>query len=389
MAERKNIAIFFSYNEAWIGGTYYILSLIHALNTLTENKKPKLFIVCANDDEYKIIQKTNYPFLEKKLVSEVNFQGKLTLFDRVINKASKTIFGRYVIEKKAELNLEQKINAAFPCPALNTFNDVDKSIFWIPDFQEKHLPEFFNNDEIEKRNQFSAEIAKKNRSIVFSSNDAANDFNELYTENKCKKAVVPFAVNHPEYTHLDILLLKQKYQIHQPYFFSPNQFWKHKNHSVIIDAAKILLEKGIHQFQIAFSGKESDFRNPEYAHQLKEKVKLLNLENNILFLGFIDRAEQLQLMNHAIAVIQPSLFEGWSTVIEDAKSMHQPIVASNLKIHQEQLKHYKSVLFDPTNAEELASFLEAYLKNQPPKMNNDYASDIKTFAQSFMSFINE
>ncbi|MBK8350458.1 MAG: hypothetical protein IPL21_01785 [Saprospirales bacterium] len=65
MAERKNIAIFFSYNEAWIGGTYYILSLIHALNTLTENKKPKLFIVCANDDEYKIIQKTNYPFLEK------------------------------------------------------------------------------------------------------------------------------------------------------------------------------------------------------------------------------------------------------------------------------------------------------------------------------------
>ena len=69
--------------------------------------------------------------------------------------------------------------------------------------------------------------------------------------------------------------------------------------------------------------------------------------------------------------------------------MHQPIIASNLKIHQEQLKHYKSVLFDPTNAEELASFLEAYLKNQPPKMNYDYASDIMTFAQSFMSFINE
>ncbi len=39
------------------------------------------------------------------------------------------------------------------------------------------------------------------------------------------------------------------------------------------------------------------------------------------FLGFIDRGEQLQLMKNSIAIVQPSLFEGWSTVVEDTKAM--------------------------------------------------------------------
>ena len=47
----------------------------------------------------------------------------------------------------------------------------------------------------------------------------------------------------------------------------------------------------------------------------------LDIKKYISILGFISRQDQLSLMRDAIAVIQPSLFEGWSTVVEDCKAI--------------------------------------------------------------------
>ena len=42
-------------------------------------------------------------------------------------------------------------------------------------------------------------------------------------------------------------------------------------------------------------------------------------------------------MKNAKAIIQPSLFEGWSTVIEDARSLQVPVIATDLTVNIEQL----------------------------------------------------
>jgi len=34
--------------------------------------------------------------------------------------------------------------------------------------------------------------------------------------------------------------------------------------------------------------------------------------------------------------VQPSLFEGWSTVVEDARALGKPIVLSDIPVHLEQ-----------------------------------------------------
>lgn len=389
MAERKNIALFFSYNEGWIGGTYYILSLIQALNQLPDDSKPNLIIVCNTDDEFALAEKTNYPYLVKHALQKLNLQLTSSFPERIINKISTVFLGKKILQKKQKLNYGATVDAAFPCPQTNTFSDVKKSLFWIPDFQEYHLPEFFNNnkDERDWRYNFGKYVAQNNLPLVVSSNDAKNDFNTIYPYNKSTVTVIPFAVSHPDYRHLNIEQLKEKYLLHTPYFFSPNQFWKHKNHTVVIEAARILTEQGITDFRIAFSGKESDFRNPTYITELKEKVIKYRLENQILFLGFIDRAEQLQLMNHAISILQPSLFEGWSTVIEDAKAMNQNIIASDLAVHKEQLQKYDGIFFNKTDANVLAEILKQALINPPAKKQYDYEKDRLAFALNFVSCI--
>lgn len=79
-----------------------------------------------------------------------------------------------------------------------------------------------------------------------------------------------------------------------------------------------------------------DNRNPQYIDELNKIIKKYELKINLLILGLIPREDQLGLIKGSVAVIQPSLFEGWSTVVEDAKSLRQNLVLSDIDVHFEQ-----------------------------------------------------
>jgi glycosyltransferase involved in cell wall biosynthesis len=122
------------------------------------------------------------------------------------------------------------------------------------------------------------------------------------------------------------------------------------------------------KIKVFFTGKEYDYRYPEYILQLKERVKVLNLENNVIFLGFISREEQIALIKYARAVIQPSLFEGWNTTIEDAKFLGKEVIASDIGVHREQLGA-KGYFFNPEVVEDLVSIIQSVI-NTPSKVVN-------------------
>ena len=137
-----------------------------------------------------------------------------------------------------------------------------------------------------------------------------------------------------------------------------------------------------------FSGKESDPRNPTYFDELKDYVKSNNLEKNISFLGFIDRKEQLCLMKNAKAVIQPSLFEGWSSVVEDAKSLNKNIIVSSLNVHREQLEN-KAYYFDPYDEGDLADKMNFFLNNEVEEPIFEYDKNLKHFGLNFINVISK
>jgi len=85
-------------------------------------------------------------------------------------------------------------------------------------------------------------------------------------------------------------------------------------------------------------------------------VKQYKLESNISFLGLVDYAIVKALMHKSLAVINPSLFEGWSTTVEEAKGVGKKVLLSNIPVHQEQ-KPERSYYFDPKRPEELAKLL--------------------------------
>jgi glycosyltransferase involved in cell wall biosynthesis len=378
MAKRRKIGIVFFNDSNWIGGTYYILNLIQALQGLEEEQKPELIIFSFHKKDIEPIIQTGYPYF-----SFLPLNIPYSIPERIVNKFSMVLLSKQFIVHSYP---SHTADIVFPSVDHEAITKIPRHLFWIPDFQEHYLPDFFPKNILEERRNKHKKISKKDY-IVFSSKDAENDFKKIYPESKASTSVLNFAVTHPEFKHLDIEILLDKYHLKKTYFFSPNQFWSHKNHVVLIKAA-ILLKKEGKEFQIVFSGKENDERNPDYFPGLKKIIAEEDLTQQIKFLGFIPRDEQLQIMNHSLAVVQPSLFEGWSTVVEDAKAMNKFILASNIKVHQEQLDN-NVMFFNPSNAEELSEKMKEILNKKPQAEFLDYKTRVRDFGKGFINIVNK
>lgn len=380
MAERKRIGLIFSYNENWIAGAYYILNIVHALKVIDDSEKPIVVILSESFENFENLQnETAYPFLE--YVQYPFPKVRYSFTERAINKMS-----RLVLKKNKIIKVNEKplLDAVYPTQ-LKGLSDNLKKVNWIPDFQEDYFPQFFSEEEVLKRKKIQKQKYAQGDIVVLSSVDAESDFKRLYPEARAKTFVLPFAVTHPDYSQESIQDLLETYKLPKHYFFAPNQFWAHKNHMVILQAVKILKDKGI-KVTVAMSGKENDCRNKDNFDTLKNYIKENKLATQIIFLGFLPRTEQLCLFKNAQAIIQSSLFEGWSTVIEDAKALGKFVIVSNLRVHREQLKD-NAWFFNPNNATELVNLMENYLHESPKFKKLDYNKSIFEFGKNFNDLI--
>jgi len=380
MAQRKRIGLLFSYSEEWIAGTYYILNIINALHTLPKPKQPVVVIISEEESNFEIVKKeTSYLYLE--FIQTPIKAPKYSSFERFINKTASLVGIKKLINKKP---LRANIEFLYPFEADVSAHKI-KNVNWVPDFQELHLPQLFTKEILAQRKAQQQDVICKGDWVVFSSLDSQNDFNTLYPLAKVQQYVLPFSVTHPSFSGENFSELIKKYKLPEKFYFAPNQFWAHKNHLVILKAVHQLKQKGV-DVHIAFSGKENDHRNTDYITLLKDYISTNKLASNCSFLGFIPRSKQLKLMEKALAIVQPSKFEGWSTVVEDAKALNQFIILSDLEVHKEQITK-NARFFNPNEPENLAAILGNYWKNPPVIITNEYEKEKIKFAKNFMKLV--
>ncbi|RTL49091.1 MAG: glycosyltransferase [Sphingobacteriales bacterium] len=360
MVKRRKIGLLYQYNENWIGGTYYIQNLVIALNRLAREEKPFLVIICQDRTTFYSFKKiTGYPFLEWRAMV-----GKPYLFTRFMNKVSGILFKK-IFFQTVRINTFNDIDILFPAIEHSAFSNVKHKLFWLPDLQEHFYPNFFTSFEINERISQQKKLISNNDIILFSSYTALHHFNTIYPQNLNQKFVLPFAVNIPKILSDNNQEVLHQYKVGEPFFICSNQFWQHKNHLVIFEAIHILKAKGI-GIHVVFTGNENDYRDKTYFQKLQCRSKELGINDQVQFLGFIHRNDQITLLKKALAIIQPSLFEGWSTIVEDAKALNAWIICSDIAVHQEQLNAYPNcAFFSAEDAEQLSTQLVSFLGKKP------------------------
>ncbi len=338
----------------------------------------------------------NVTFCETIFNHDVFYPEKNNLKSRVQRKISGS---NYLDEYKKNIrDYYQKI-AGDSIPILFT-NAVIKEtggipyIIWIADFQFMHLKEHATPAHLKAGEDNARNGTSMADAVMLSSKDALNDFSHLLPEYIGKANVVSFAKRiEPSMLRQDSTAVKQKYNLPDSFFYVSNQFWKHKNHLVVIDALKILKQKGL-KFTVVFSGHTHDFRNPLYFDGLLSHIAEQGVHEHVHILGMIPFSDVVSLIRESVAVINPSKFEGWNTAVEEVKSIGKAMLLSDLAVHREQAEN-DADYFNPDQPEQLAErMIDALAKKRTKSRKEDekeasekYQIAEKNFADNYYKLI--
>ena len=334
--------------SGWLGGVTYYRNLFYAVSLLRDESIRLVVFTGKYSDDTILEQFAPYAHIVKDGVFDL-WKPKW-----IAARAVARLLGRdYFLDRlcrrhtiAALSHIHQATGGSLSC----------KTIGWIPDFQHLHLPEMFSEREIRLRSATVSDLAKECDAVILSSHDAEKDFRSFVPAYAHKARVLHFVSQTDSRVYdSDRSRTEERFSLDRKYFFLPNQFWKHKNHRVVFEAVKLLKDRG-HDVLLVCSGFMEDYRNISHLQYLQEFSRMNTLEGNIRMLGVISRADLFCLMRNCISVLNPSLFEGWSTTVEEARSLGKNVILSDINVHREQSPP-GSVFFEPSDAEGLAEVL--------------------------------
>lgn len=152
-----------------------------------------------------------------------------------------------------------------------------------------------------------------------------------------------------------------------------------KQFDLAIKAARIIKDSGI-RFKWYIIGEGS------LRHELEQQIRESLLTEDVLLLGV--RKNPYSYMKLCDIVVQSSLYEGKSIVVDEAKILNKPIVATRYETVYDVIADYKTgVISDMTPKSLAASILEVYsnislrelLINNLSKERNDNVKDIQKY----------
>jgi glycosyltransferase involved in cell wall biosynthesis len=383
MSRALHLGLIMQGGAGWMGGSEYIKNLGQAVSAAREEGR-----------EVKMTLVTGHPLTEAartdigiRDIIELppRRRGPLGRWLRSGNRAFRSAIrnARFDFLYPLTYDNEQNLGVSFP---ISGALEGTRWAGWIPDFQHRHLPELFGEKDAARREDGIAALTREAATVVFSSAASAADYATWFPGAKSRVEVLRFCTAPaPEWLADDPLAAQAAYHLPDRFFLISNQLWKHKNHLLVFDALRLLAARGIRP-HVACTGQPSDFRDKNFINVVLQRIHERGVGSQVALLGLIPRAVQIQLMRRCVAVVQPSLCEGWSTVVEDARLLGKTVVLSDLDVHREQ-NPPGACFFDRTSAESLAAALEqAWTAGAPGPDRGREAEAIAAAARAQVAF---
>jgi glycosyltransferase involved in cell wall biosynthesis len=268
-----------------------------------------------------------------------------------------------------------------------------RTLPWLYDFQFMHLPEYWTPKQIAWSTKRYHNACKHGDGIIVSSEDACHDLYTFAPGYQKPVYVMQFVSNPVDFSCLPSAQeIRTRYHLPERYFHLPNQFWSNKNHRLAIDALALLKQRGIHA-TIVCTGKPYDARMPQYFDELMAHCQAQGVDDRFRVLGVVPHTDLQGLMAHSAAVINPSRFEGWSTSVEEAKTLQKRLLLSDLAVHREQAPQ-NGRFFATDDAAALADHMAQTLAEPTPPVDEaaitaSYQQRLRAFGQLYVDYVTQ
>ncbi len=286
----------------------------------------------------------NLYLLQGKFTKERNLPAKIISLD-----PPHYCFGEQYLRRMLRLRdrsglldsaVKHRLSVILPLRTVGFKTANVKTIGWIPDFQHVLLPEFFSEESRRTRDSTFRLLAERCNLVMLPSQNALEHFTAFAPDYADKGRVASFPSLYVyEFPDGSAEVTRRKFNLPEKFALVANQFWRHKNHEVVIDAIRLLRDKG-RTLHMVMTGMPVDGRdrNNETLSRILQKIAYAGLNDQIQILGMLRFDDLASLMRTAAVVIQPSRFEGWSSVVQDCKALGRPLLCSDIAVHREQAK---------------------------------------------------
>jgi glycosyltransferase involved in cell wall biosynthesis len=374
----------------WIAGRIYIANLIGALRLLPDGERITISQVAPHTS-------SRTDLTESGADSNAHwfaFRATDSIADKLRGAKRGLRHGKWPRSLEAAVT-RARATAAFPVLDSLGREFPIPWIGWIPDFQHKRLPHFFPEEEIRRRDRRFQGIVDDAWHVVVSSEDAHRDLRRWFPTEPLRTSVLPFvSVINGKWYEEEPADVAAQFDLPEKFLIFPCQYWVHKNHDVLFEAIRILRDKGFSDICLVSTGRTNDFRKPGYFAKLQGFLQLHGLDAHVRILGLLPRNQEIQLLRRAVAVIQPSQFEGWSALVEDARALGKRMYVSDIPVHREQ-QPPNAVFFPLGDAEQLAELVGKDWRELKP--GPDFKSECEareqqhgrtlTFARTFLQIL--
>jgi glycosyltransferase involved in cell wall biosynthesis len=228
-------------------------------------------------------------------------------------------------------------------------------VVW-PDFHPRRLLDRFEGELriVIKMEQNWESVLERAQAIFTISESTAAEALEGNADLADRLHVVGFPpVVTPERLALDPRSVRLEYGLPDRYLIVANQFWKHKNHAVVVEALGVLARRGADVPTVAFTGRLDAGGSADYAEEVMRAAARAGVHQQCRFLGHVTRPEQFALLRGASAAVQPSFAEGRGAMLEESLIVGTPVVCSDIPPNREQAPP-GTRFFDPEDPDALA-----------------------------------
>lgn len=242
-----------------------------------------------------------------------------------------------------------------PYPSVLTFHDM----------QQEFFPDFFTPVELKQRRKTYQASVQEAAAVITVSAHAKNCLVEKYGISPLKVHAVHSGCGNEFYIREPALLSKTitTLNLERPFMFYPAATWPHKNHIRLLEAVRLLMDRGRFDGELVLVGAR------ENAHRdVFEAAKRLRLEAKVKWLGYLPHDVLPQMYNLARLMVFPSLFEGFGLPVVEAMASGCPVVCSQTSSLPE-VGGKAVVYFDPLNVEDIAEKISTVWSDDKAREN--------------------
>jgi glycosyltransferase involved in cell wall biosynthesis len=243
-------------------------------------------------------------------------------------------------------------------PAFSWLTPFVMSVYDLNHRLQPEFPEVSAFGEFDRREYLYTNVCRYATLVIVDSEVGKEDLLRFYGHliDADRVRILPYfspVARAPMPTPQEIGRVAAKHRLPKRYFFYPAQFWRHKNHALIVQALKIIADKTGERIPVMFCGSYSDYARALNFKEMWASAAQLGLMNEVRYLGPVPDEDMPALYAQCVALVMPTFFGPTNIPPLEAWHFGRPVITSDIRGLREQTGD-AGLLVDPRSPDALA-----------------------------------